>query len=81
MINVKKNFYLTFQKWVTDSYGQELSAEQWREIMEEDSGTSYVTEPTTEGSDHDPAADDNNNLRPQSPQYYDDYYEEQNRSK
>ena len=41
----------------------------------------HVTEPTTEGSDHDPAAEDNNNLRPQSPQYYDDYYEEQNRSK
>ena len=33
--------------------------------MEEDSGTSYVTEPTTEGSDHDPAAEDNNNSRPQ----------------
>ena len=41
--------------------------------MEEDSGTSYVTEPTTEGSDHDPAAEDNNNSRPQSPQYYNDY--------
>ena len=61
-----------FQNRVADSYGQELSAEQ-REIMEEDSGTSYITEPTTEGSDHDPAAKDNNNSRPQSPQYYNDY--------
>ena len=38
-----------------------------------ESGTSYVTESTTEGSDHDPAAEDNHNSRPQSPQYYNDY--------
>ena len=32
----KKNFYSTFQTWVIEKYGETVSEENWRDIIEED---------------------------------------------
>lgn len=40
-VQEKKHFYNCFQKWVANSYGEEISHQSWKDIMEEDAQYNY----------------------------------------